>query len=144
MPGQNQILNERWTDILPLAPPHAITMWILLSSGILLLLVLGMVYLLWQYSPRQRALRTLRRCLLQLQTGAADARQIGHTVYRSLLRGMSINPANTNPIDASLSQDWQAFYLRLQHCVFQAVEPDKDELGGLIQQACDWLRRGRH
>jgi len=143
MSGPTQSLNEHWTDILPLAQPHATSVWVLLSSAVLLLLVLCVVYLLWQYSPRQRALRTLRRCLHQLQTGAADVKQIGHTVYRTLLQGMKLTPATTPTTASAVSQDWQAFYRRLQGCVFQSSSPAQEELVLLIQQACAWLRQGR-
>jgi len=140
MPGQGQHLSEPWSGILPLAPPHSITLWLLLSSAILLLLVTGMVYLLWRHSPRQRAIRTLRQCQQQLQTGAADPKQIGQIAYRSLLQGMALNPAHSHTVAGHAKNDWQTFYRRFQYCVFQA-SPAKDELGGLIQQACDWLRR---
>lgn len=143
MPGQGQILSEQWNGILPLVPPHSITLWLLFSSAILLLMATGMVYLLWRHSPRQRAIRTLRQCRQQLQTGAEDPKHIGQTAYRSLLQGMNLNPANTKTIADDAKNDWQTFYQRFQYCVFQASSPAKDELGGLIQQACDWLRRGQ-
>ena len=143
MPGHNNPLSQRWTDILPLLPPQQHTMWWLLSGVVLLALVLLVVYVLWQQTPRRRALRALQRCGRQLQAVPAESRRIAHTAHRVLLQGLRLNPATVMNETYQHNLQWQNFYRRLQQCVFQAAAPDADELAGLIRQACDWLRQDR-
>jgi len=144
MPGQSHPLSQHWTDILPLMPPHSITVWLLISSALLLGLVILAVYVLWQQRPRQRALRVLQGCARQLQDAPGDARRIAHTVHRNLLQGLGLSPASALRESHKRNQQWQAFYRSLQQCAFQAQPPATEELAGLIRQACDWLRHGTH
>ncbi len=144
MPGQSNPLSQHWTDILPLIPPHPDTLWLGVSSVILLLMVIIVVYVLWQQRPRQRALRVLQGCARQLQASPTDTRRIAHTVHRTLLQGLGLNPASVLSAAYQHDQKWQAFYRPLQQCVFQARAPATEELAGLIRQACDWLRHDTH
>lgn len=142
MADHTSLLNQRWTDILPPAAPPPIAWWLLLSAGVLALLVVVVVWLLWQQQPRQRGLRVLRRCRQQLQSLSVDGHETALRVYRALLQGLAVSPAR---LAATTVRDphWQAFYRRLQGCVFAASSPDRDELLELIRQARYWLRHYR-
>jgi hypothetical protein len=140
MADHPSILSQAWTDILPPAPPPAMSWWLAWSGLVLLLLVVSVVFILWQQRPRQRALRVLSRCNRQLQTIPTDSRRIAHVVHRALLQGLNLNPATLINDTRARDRQWQTFYCRLQQCVFQATPPGVDELISLIQQGRYWLR----
>lgn len=140
MADQSFLLNQTWTDILAPAPPPSMALWLVLSGVVLLLLVVFVVFILWQQRPRQRAMRALAHSRRQLHAVSADTRRIAHAVHRALLQGLGLNPVTVaNPCTAH-EQQWQAFYRRLQQCVFQAAPPSVDDLNKLIQQGRYWLR----
>ena len=135
------ILSQHWTDILPPVAPEPMAWWIMLSSVVLALLVMLVVFILWQQRPRQRAQRVLRRCRKQLLAMPADTRQIAHALYHALWQGLGLHPAGvSSPLQLS-DPHWQHYFRQVQHCVFQAVPPSADELAPLIQQGGYWLRR---
>jgi hypothetical protein len=134
------VLSQRWTDILPPLPPAPVSSWLLLSSVALALLVVGVVWVLWQQRPRQRALRMLQRCRRQLITMQIDSRQIAYAIHCAMLQGLGLNPATVVTNVQQTDPHWQAFYRQLQCCVFQAATPSADELADLIQQGRYWLR----
>ena len=140
MADHTSILSQTWTDILPLAAPVPMSLWLVLSGVVLLVLVVIVVFILWQQRPRQRALRALSRCNRQLQAVSADSRRIAHTLHRALLQGLNLNPATLKNNPRASDRQWQTFYRRLQQCVFQATPPAADELIELIQQGRYWLR----
>lgn len=140
MPDHASVLSQHWTDILPPLPPAPLSMWIVLSSVVLLLLAVLVVFILWQQRPRQRALRVLRRCRRQLQDRQTDARQIAYTLHRALLQGLGLSPARVLKSPQLTDAHWQDFYRQLQHCVFQAAPPSADEVAQLIRQGRYWLR----
>jgi HAMP domain-containing protein len=140
MAEPTSILSQRWSDILPPLSPPSLTPWLLLSAVVLLVLVVIVVFVLWQQRPRQRALRVLRRCRAQLQTGAMDARVLAQTCYRVLLQGMGLQPASMSRAGVAADPRWQAFYRDLQQCAFASSPPPSAQLASLIEQACYWLR----
>ena len=134
------LLSQHWTDILPPLAPEPVSLWVALSSVLLAILVVIVVFILWQQRPRQRALRVLRRCRKQLVSRQADSRRIAYVLHRALLQGLGLNPASGLNTTQLTDPHWQDFYRQLQHCVFQAASPSTDELATLIQQSHYWLR----
>ena len=141
MPDHTSVLSQHWTDILPPLAPEPMSWWIALSSAVLALLVMGVVFILWQQQPRQRALRTLRRCSKQLAALPIDSLRIAYALHGALIQGLGLQPASLLKATAVNDEQWQRFYRQLQHCVFQAAPPSADELAQLIQQGRYWLRQ---
>lgn len=140
MADHASILSQHWTDILPPSPPPSLSWWLIISAVALFVLVVLVVFILWQYRPRSRARRVLRRCYKQLQVMPDDARRIAYAVYHALLSGLKLNPATDGNATRTYNPQWQVFYLQLQQCVFQATPPTAAQLATLIQQGRYWLR----
>jgi hypothetical protein len=138
MADHSSLLSQSWADILPPQPPASLLQWWVIVSVSLLVLVLLVVYVLWQQSPRQRAQRVIGRCRRQLHGAGVDTRRLATQVYRALLAGLAMTPAAAHRHPAA---DWQRFYIVLEQCVFRPDAPAASELAMLIAQARVWLRR---
>lgn len=140
MSEQTTLLSQQWHEILPPLPPEPVSLWVILSSLLLVLLAVVVVYILWQQRPRQRARRELRRCTRQLQHSASNSKEIAMRMHRALLQGLSLNPASALSEQHRRDIFWELFYRQLQECVFQPVAPSPDELARLLRQCSYWLR----
>jgi hypothetical protein len=134
-------LSQTWTDILPPVAPESVSGWLWISSGVLALLAILVVFVLWQMRPRQRALWVLRRCRKQMRVARVDTRLIAYALHRAIVQGLGLPVARACVAPpAAVAARWQGFYRELQRCVFQATPPTTAELTALIWQARYWLR----
>lgn len=139
--AKTELTDTPWLDILPPPAPldHSL-LFTLMVIGVVVLAVAGL-YAVWQRRPRQRARRRLRRLLQQLDADQVNSKHALFELNRLLCNGLGLT--RLGDFTASSSEHWQGFYQRLQQAQYQAAAPERAHARQLLNEAADWLKRGR-
>ena len=131
-------MNTQWIDILPPAPPaEPVTAWI--WWALVFALIFIPVFHFWKNSTRQKCLRMLKQLHNQLHN--TDRQNIPFDITRILKLRYGVN--NIMMINTRYKTDWDNFCRRLLSACYSSRKVPDEQLGSLVNEACNWVKRKR-
>lgn len=140
--ANTQLSDTPWLDILPPPAPVDHTLWYWLLIIGIAVLVLVVLFVIWQRQPRQRALRQLHHLQQQCRQTGQDNKQCLYQLNRLLCQGLQLHQLGAYQPAATESRAWQTFYQRLLSRQYPPSRPDNHETQQLLDDAGHWLKKG--
>ena len=133
----NELIEQRWIDIVPPEAVAPSAEYSLLVFGALLLLATTGALVYMATRPKQRARRSLRGLLRG--TGPQMHKPACFQIARQLRSAFNTTRLTLIPVPADKQAHWDAYVDRLTRHRYDASQPSRAEVATLIAEAIDWL-----
>lgn len=133
----NELIEQRWIDIVPPEAVAPSAEYTLLVVGALLLVIATGALVYMATRPKQRARRNLRGLLRgtvpQLHKPAC------FQIARQLRSAFNTTRLTLIPVPADKQARWDAYVDRLTRYRYDTSQPSRTEIDALVSEAIDWL-----